>query len=277
MEIQNLASTDLETIIGCLSQSFADYFVPMSSDIAYWRNRLNISRINLQYSYGCFDEGQLAGFMLIAIDQYEGSMTAYNGGTGVLPAYRGKKIVDQLYAFAIPEFKSQGVERCTLEVIAQNERAIRVYNRIGFEKTKFLRCFKGTLQLTNEEMNLRETGLDEICHHEFQDNQLPAWDHTIESLRRAGSMYKVFAVYNRADEKIGFFVINPENGYIPQAGLFPANSSEDNWNQLMKSIGNISASIKMNNVDDRREELISTLERHGLENFINQYEMEFFI
>jgi ribosomal protein S18 acetylase RimI-like enzyme len=273
VEIKNLASTDIETIIGCLSQSFADYFVPMSSDIAYWRNRFKISRIDLQFSYGCFVENNLVGFMLIAIDQHEGTMTAYNGGTGVIPEYRGRKIVDQLYEFAIPIFKEQGIERCTLEVIEQNDRAVKVYERIGFEKTKFLRCFKGYLK-HGDDVQLKETELNEINHWAIQENQLPAWDHSLAALKQAGSLYKVFEVFNPGGKKLGFFVINPENGYIPQSGLFPGISGREKWDELMSSISKISTSVKMNNVDDRRKDLIAALERSGLENFINQFEME---
>lgn len=249
----------------------------MSSEIVYWRNRLKISRVDLQFSFGCFDGGRLVGFMLIAIDQHEGLKTAYNGGTGVIPEYRGRKIVDQLYEFAIPLFKKIGIERCTLEVIEQNDRAIKVYERIGFEKTKFLRCFKGSPDQSNKEVQLKEIGLAEISHPDIQDSQMPAWDHTIGALHLAGDIYKIFEVINSNEEKSGFFVINPENGYMPQAGLFPGITGVENWNALMHGITRISSSIKMNNVDDRRKELLSTLESAGLDNFINQFEMEFFI
>lgn len=277
MEIRNLATTDVTTIVDCLTKSFADYFVPMSTDLDYWRTRFRIARIDFMHSYGWFDHDILAGFILIGIDNHEGYLTAYNGGTGVIPEYRGKKVVDKLYEFAIPELKSLGVERCTLEVIEQNARAIKVYERIRFKLTKKLHCYKSVLQNGKQQTQLKEITLSEIDTPEIQQNQYPCWDHTIAALKCAGGIYTAYALQNTSGDYTGFLVINRENGYIPQIGLFPEKTEKDYWNELIENLKSICSIVKINNVDSRRTGLIATLEQHGFENFINQYQMELFI
>ena len=277
MEIKNLAATDVTTIVGCLTQSFANYFVPISSDLDYWRTRLRIARIDFIHSYGFFDHDILVGFILIGIDEHEDYLTAYNGGTGVIPDYRGKKVVDQLYAFAIPELKTLGVERCTLEVIEQNARAIKVYERIGFKLTKKLHCYKSVLQNGKQKTQLKEITLSDIDTPEIQKAQLPCWDDTIAPLKCAGEIYTTYALKYLSGDNIGFLVINHENGYIPQIGLFPGKTEKEYWHSLIENLKNICSAVKINNVDSRRTSLIATLEKHGFENFINQYQMEFFI
>ena len=82
----------------------------------------------------------------------ENKFTAFNSGTGVVPKYRGRRIVKQLYDFAIPELLKRGVEKCGLEVIKENEKAIKAYRRVGFEIIKILKCLiKSTGKSGNNE------------------------------------------------------------------------------------------------------------------------------
>lgn len=270
MQIRNLSGTPLSLIVDCLVQSFADYFVPMTPDVNYWAARFKANRVDFNYSYGMFDENQLIGFIIIAIDEYEGQLNAYNGGTGVLPAYRNQKVVDQLYKFALPEFRKRGVEKCTLEVIEQNLRAIRVYERIGFAKSKFYRCYKGSLTTSGDAADLITIPFEEINQYELQQFQMPSWDHTAKSVLEAGDTYQSFADSEDGYQN-GFCVLNPANGFIAQLGLFHPTAS---WRSILESIGGKYPQVKINNIDNRRTSLVEALSESGLENHINQYEME---
>jgi len=55
-------------------------------------------------------------------------------GIGVLPAYRGKGIGGRLLAACISKAKMNGITRITLEVRADNQPAIKLYERAGFER-----------------------------------------------------------------------------------------------------------------------------------------------
>jgi ribosomal protein S18 acetylase RimI-like enzyme len=107
--------------------AFDGYFVKMPDSLDYWATRFKQARVNYHYSFGVFDASRLVAFIIQGMDIHDGQLTAFNTGTGVLPAYRGQKLVDRLYDHAIPRLKERGIQKCQLEVIQENERAIRVY------------------------------------------------------------------------------------------------------------------------------------------------------
>jgi len=65
-----------------------------------------------------------------------------SGGTGsiqnigVVPTHRGAGLGTVLIARALGGFAAEGVPRASLEVTADNARAVRLYQRLGFRRTK---------------------------------------------------------------------------------------------------------------------------------------------
>ncbi len=55
-------------------------------------------------------------------------------GMGLLPAYRGRGIGQQLLSACLAKAKSKGITRVELEARADNERAIKLYERLGFKR-----------------------------------------------------------------------------------------------------------------------------------------------
>lgn len=57
---------------------------------------------------------------------------------GILPGYQGHGLGKALVLQALRGFQSTGLQRVTLEVTAENERALGLYRRLGFRKIKTL-------------------------------------------------------------------------------------------------------------------------------------------
>lgn len=55
---------------------------------------------------------------------------------GVTPEHRGRQLGTCLLVKALQGFRSAGIRRAFLEVTAQNEGAIRLYQRLGFTKAR---------------------------------------------------------------------------------------------------------------------------------------------
>lgn len=55
---------------------------------------------------------------------------------GILPGYRGKGLGTILLDAALNGFRAAGINRVHLEVTAQNTGAVRLYQRLGFRRTK---------------------------------------------------------------------------------------------------------------------------------------------
>ena len=150
MQIKNLATTPLPQIVECFNLAFANYFVKMPTDVAYYEGRWRSARVDYEASIGVFDKDKLVALMIIGIDYHNGKLTAFNTGTGVIPDYKGQALVDKMYEFARPIFQKKGIQKCMLEVIQGNARAIRVYERIGFKIVRSLRCFRGGIILDKD-------------------------------------------------------------------------------------------------------------------------------
>lgn len=57
---------------------------------------------------------------------------------GITPPHRKRGVGTSLIAAALEGFQQVGLQRAYLEVTAQNEQAVRLYKRLGFQRTKTL-------------------------------------------------------------------------------------------------------------------------------------------
>jgi ribosomal protein S18 acetylase RimI-like enzyme len=270
MNVKNLSSTSFDELLDCFLIAFENYFVKMATDRNYYKVRWKAAKVDFNYSYGMFSNGKLIAFIIHAIDKRNGAITAYNAGTGVLPEYRGKRIVNTIYEYALKDLAQNGIEKSTLEVITKNEVAIRSYESISFKITKNYKCFNGVINAENDDpILLKELDIKTIDWNSLPNQHFYSWDNQKESII-AGN-YRFFQVQYK-NEPESFFIIKPENQYVAQFDLLL--STNDGWNRLFSAIKQISPTVKINNVDSRLQDKIDYLNLAGLDNSIDQYEME---
>ncbi len=270
MQIKNLANTDIATIVDSMANSFQNYFVKIPFDVDFWAKRYKAARVDYELSFGAFDGDKLVAFIIQGVDLHNGEKTAFNTGTGVIEEYRGQKLVDQLYDFAFPALKNNGITKCLLEVIVQNHRAVRVYERIGFEKDRFLRCFSGELEETNIELQVRETDIEALKSTMDQYQKYYSWDNSLDAIQKGGAMFKSFKVSDKEGIDLGYFTISTANNSLIQVETY----QNINWPLMIAATKNTISPLRINNVDDNRVKLINALNNAGLQNHINQFEMK---
>lgn len=267
MEIRTLHDSGIEQIVDAINQAFAGYYVPMPTEVSYWADRFARTGVDYGLSFGAFDGEQLVAFIIQAIGDRGGDRVAFNTGTGVLPAYRGQKWIDRIYNYAIPRLRDRDITRCQLEVIDANARAIRVYERIGFHRDRYLKCYAGELAVPDQPgLACRTTTLPELADFPGPVSRY-AWDFTTETLNQQPEQYQVWKVHNGADW-VGYFVLNPSNHYVMQLEALPGHGPS-----VLAGIRQHCASVKIINIAAERTALIDQLERAGLQNTVNQYEM----
>jgi len=216
------------------------------------------------------DHINLVGFIIHAIDKRAGILTAFNTGTGVIPGYRGKRIMKSIYEYALKDLGQNGIEKSTLEVIRENDVAVRSYESIGFKVCKKYRCYTGDIKIENcDPFELKEIELKNIDWEKLPNQQFYSWDFQNETIIEGN--YSFFQVLNNKEPE-SFFIINPENQYLAQFDLL--NAETKGWNRLFSAIKQISGTIKVINVDERLKDKLDNLSLIGLENSVNQYEME---
>lgn len=87
-------------------------------------------------------DGQVLGHLFCELSTAVGEVlepvkTLFIDDLCVASSARGQKIGEQLYAFAIAYAKEQGCHNVTLDVWADNDGAVRFYERLGLKPQKF--------------------------------------------------------------------------------------------------------------------------------------------
>ena len=270
MKVTPLTNTPFQKILTTFLKAFENYYVPMPTDKAYYEQRWAAAKVDFGLSYGMFDGEKLVGFIIHAVDQRFGVRTAFNTGTGVLPEYRGQRIVNAIYQFAIDDLRKKGIEKSTLEVITKNERAIRAYQGVGFEISKEYKCYAGSIQSEQEApVKLRKWSLHDYDWDKLPRQQHYSWDFQQETLLNAN--YDLYEVLHN-DQPESYFISHPEKQYLAQFDVFIRG--DEPWKRLFAAIGQVTEAVRIINVDTRLTDKIEWIQNLGLEITVDQYEME---
>ncbi|EGG16409.1 GCN5-related N-acetyltransferase [Cavenderia fasciculata] len=144
--IKSLEGTDPKDIVQCSRLAFSDYFVNFSQVADdYFISRWRMGMVDYKYSFAAYTkrDGVMVGFVVLGID----GVNAYNCITGVVPEYRGKRLVQCIYQHAIPILaKEKSIEQIQLEVISINEKAVKAYTSVGFHIHRHLQTVKGDIK-----------------------------------------------------------------------------------------------------------------------------------
>lgn len=114
------------------NQAFEGYQVNASMPLDGFIARAGQLGLSLERSLACYVEGQPAGIVLNGFREADGVKLAWNGGTAIAPAFRGKGIGQTMMARMMELYQEQDVSRAYLEAINTNERAIQLYERVGY-------------------------------------------------------------------------------------------------------------------------------------------------
>lgn len=275
MQIKNLANTNFKSIVDCFNEAFANYFVTIHATADYLSTRWKGARIDPELSFGVFDGEKLVAFMFIGVDTHYGKLTAHNDGTGVIPAYRGNRLVDKMYEVALPKFKARGIEQCTLEVIQENVRAIKVYERIGFEKIRGVNCFGGAIIQQNtpipKSITIKKAEQPNWRMYKTCFDFVPCWNNSLAWVKAIQDTFEVVELYDN-QRFVGFAAAN-ESGSLPIFGIHPDFRQQGYGRILLEHIAQTRPNLRTNNVDDRATATLSFLKNMGMKNSINQNEM----
>lgn len=275
MKIKSITNLDTDSLTQTFNIAFENYFVPFKLTPQLLHQRIHNSGIDLSHSIGAFENKKLVGFMLIAIDDWGDKKTAYNGGTGVIPKFRGQRLVKQMYDYAIPEFKKLGVEQLILEVICENEKAIKAYESVGMKIDRRLCCYSGEINASQSEhidISIKISNEPDWTQYDSIQDFTPSWDHVKQSVNRSQANYKYVELFQ--DEKlVGYGIINPLNGAVPQFGVSKDCRRNRLGTILFKTLAEIKSPLKLNNIDSSYEPANEFLKHLGLNNPIDQFEM----
>jgi ribosomal protein S18 acetylase RimI-like enzyme len=157
---------DIEQLAAVFNAAYEGYFVPMHVDAAALDSMLGLCDIDLSRSCVAVRKEEAVGFVNLGVRGDHG----WIGGLGVVPAERragvGRALMEAVLANA--------PRRVTLEVLVQNEPAIRLYEALGFVRTRVLEVWSLTGEVPAAEARKAE-------RRPLPQAGLP-WQRTDESL-----------------------------------------------------------------------------------------------
>lgn len=263
-----LANVNKTELIEVFNSTFADYFVKIELSEQTLADKICAENIDLSKSVGAFLAEKLVGFILIGIE----GTNSYNGGTGVLPKFRGNHLTEKMYDFILPKLKAEGVYLHQLEVITANFPAIKTYEKIGFTRARTLACFKGKIRITkiNKDVGLRF--LDDIDRQLFPVflYSQPSWQNSLSAVNRTINQHKIVGAFYQS-ELVGYLIYT-ENGRIKQVAVDQDFRHLGIGQTLCSQLNN--KEIIITNVDKNDEETVSFFKKIGLNLFLEQFEMQ---
>lgn len=115
------------------NRGFEHYHRDMQTTMENLLSSFGNHGVRPELSIVAYSEQRPVGFVFIAVKTVRGQKLAWNGGTGVLPEFRGQGIAKAMMAEAQRVIAEEHVDRAILEVNVNNVHAIAAYKSSGFE------------------------------------------------------------------------------------------------------------------------------------------------
>lgn len=136
MTIRPLTQTDFDCVLAMMVTFYASDALLVHPEEAVLRKTLADSLSGTPYleSFGFEQEGQLVGYGMVAMSYSTeaGGLCAWIEDIYIEPAHRGKGYGSSFLDFVRQRYKGR-VTRVRLEAEPENERAMAVYRKAGFE------------------------------------------------------------------------------------------------------------------------------------------------
>lgn len=281
MHYRFLTDADLPVAHTTFLDAFADYYVSMQMSQAQFAAHLAHEGVRLDLSVGAFVGRQMVGLLLNGIDTWQGELTAYDAGTGVIPEYRGQGTAGGMFRFAIPKLRAHGVSRCLLEVIQANEAALTVYRKQGFTVTRSLECVRLdpetaiSAPVQRSAIRLERVATPDWTHWQSFWDWRPAWQNSRGTIERSGQEFQFLAAYSER-RCAGYVVFSPASGRIAQWGVDRAFRRRGLGSALFAAVREAvdsSRPLSIINIDGEATETLTFLHNMGFFHTISQYEM----
>lgn len=272
MHFSTLEHTPISDITACMNAAFAEYEIPIQWTEESLQQKMRVEDIDLSLSVGAFDNGTLAGVILMGAD--DNNKRVWDGGTGVIPAYRGQKLTEKMFAYILPIAMQAGGQLMLLEVLENNKGAYIVYERLGFQPTRLLHAYKGDITIKAKNAYtielLNSYNADELaCLWDWQ----PAWQQMNQRITNRGASVTTIGI--RLEDRIAAYAhYDSVACRVHQFAVSKEYRRKGLATALFRHIAHIcNGPVLITNIDAGSENTNAFLQAIGLQKMISQYEM----
>jgi Acetyltransferases len=276
---KTLENTDIERIHEAFINAFSDYQVKIEMPLIKLKQMLQRRGYVPQISMGAFKDGELVGFVLNGLRDWDSKATVYDTGTGVIKEYRKQGITSSMLSNIRKVFKEKGVQQYLLEVIQSNTAAVELYKKQGFETIRDFKCFQlsksmyepiSTCKVEHSPM-INSSSWNKL--KELWDFT-PSWQNSIDSINAAWDTFNYSFAYDN-DTIIGYGIVDKKTGDIPQIAVDKKFRHKGIGRSILTDLLDNTESNKISvlNVDSRSESMGEFLLKSGFLHSVDQYEM----
>lgn len=276
--LTSLENTPLPQLHTAFCEAFGDYSVPIDMPLDRFQSNMKRNGYDPAVSVSAFADGRLVGFIMSGHRIWEGCDTAYDMGTGVIPAFRGQGIAKDMVGQLKTLLADKGLSRYILEVITTNTKALSLYEKSGFRKRRDFSCLRVDKSALNTKPSYRHdhpSSIDFTLMESFWDES-PSWQNSSDSIQAVSDSLRISTV--ALDGKIvGYGLVNPANGDIPQLAVDKAYRRRGIGSSLIADLASMSSSKQLRLINVADEAIQSFLLHLDFEVYVRQYEMELVI
>ena len=279
MKIARLSLASHTDIHATFIRAFSDYHIPVKETLQEMAVENTQRGIDYDASFGAFaDNGELIGFILCGVRNNDGTLMYYDGGTAMIPKWRGRGIGGLLLDTVLSDAHSRGAKEFVLEVIQDNLKARKLYESRGFIISRNLRCYKKSLEdipsIESFSYTISTPKIDEYIEvsKSLPLPYIPSWQNTNSSIISIFE-HLITRVLKHGVKPVGYFVLNPSTGHILQ--MSAVGESPTIYLELVSHAQSYTTAniVKFINIEESST-FISYLEENGWDILIDQYEMK---
>ena len=263
--------------------AFSDYEVDMSS---VTEERLSVrcakNGVDWDASVGAFDGEWMVGFTLIGIDEWQGGLAAFDAATGIVADHRGQGLAKAMFEHALPGLEKRGVGAFVLEVLKNNEPAIRAYRKAGFEIRRELNGFRQRISdLVSGSAEMESLPIHRIDREiaaglaEYAD-WTPSWENSFNGIERIPDDLVALGAFD-GDQCVGGAVYSPMLDWVLTLVVAPSHRRRGVGTALIRRLAEALPesveALRLLNVDGSDEGMLRFLAGLGFESLVDQYEM----
>ncbi len=280
--IKRLCDCPLQDVILAWNEGFEGYFIKMNFSVGQLMKRMVEEELSAEHSIILYDGKRPIGIVLNGIREADGMKRAWNGGTGIAPAYRKKGLGRLAITECIRIYEQENVVSATLEAIEENHPAIHLYEKMGYKQIGRL--------------------MNYACHHPIEWPAAPSSyraevrspaelgklaffreDIPWQTQRRSIQGAEGIALIDKEGKECAYAIFQKrwqENGEVQAIYLFQARISLPPNPEMAKVLlnavfGTNAGSSYVVNLPLREDRLDETLKEMGFEETVGQVWMEY--
>lgn len=260
---------------------FSDYQVSVDMSFKSFETMLKRNGFMPAVSVGAFVDKTLVAFILNGVREWDNEKTVYDLGTGVIPDFRRTGIMGELLNLVSAICIKNKIRVYQLEVIQDNEKALTLYKKQGFQVDRVLNCY----QLTG---GIKEPGIYKawkLEHPEkIQEAQWtivkdfwtypPSWQNAKDAVCAIARSFS-YTIVKFDGNLIGYGIVDKIKGDIVQLAVHPQYRRMGVATEILLDLSKQTKSLEMKviNVDERDQALNIFLKKMKFRVFVKQYEM----